>query len=220
MATSDTPPTDGTAKQPARRGFVRCWSASAEWAVALFLCTGLGLLATKGLVFYSKHKQKDLQTPALDINTASPSALMQLPSVGPKLAEEIVAHRPFTKFEELDDVPGIGPVTLEAIRPYVYVDPNTAKDAKVIAAKPAFQQRRPAGNKQKIKAEAERRIVNVNTATAQELDQNLPGIGPVLAGRIIAERKNGLFATLDDLTRVSGIGPKRLERLRPFATVR
>ena len=43
----------------------------------------------------------------------------------------------------------------------------------------------------------------------------LPGVGPVLAGRIVAEREqNGAFYYPEDLLRVSGIGAKKLEQMR------
>ena len=61
--------------------------------------------------------------------------------------------------------------------------------------------------------------IDINSATAQDLER-LPGIGPVLALRIIADREeHGLFGTVDDLDRVSGIGPKKLEELRERVTV-
>jgi competence protein ComEA len=59
-------------------------------------------------------------------------------------------------------------------------------------------------------------VVNINTATAEEL-QLLPGIGEARAQAVIALRKkNGGFKSVDQLTQVKGIGPTALERLRPY----
>ncbi len=62
-------------------------------------------------------------------------------------------------------------------------------------------------------------VVNVNTATVEEL-QLLPGVGEVRALAIVEARKqNGGFKRVDDLLGVTGIGSTSLERLRPFVTV-
>ena len=61
--------------------------------------------------------------------------------------------------------------------------------------------------------------IDVNTATADELEA-LPGIGPTLAAAIVAEReRNGPFRTIDDLNRVPGIGPGRLAQLHDLVSV-
>ena len=61
--------------------------------------------------------------------------------------------------------------------------------------------------------------LDLNTATQEGLDA-LPGVGPVLAGRILAWRTaHGRFTTVDELGEVPGIGPKALERLRPLVRV-
>lgn len=61
--------------------------------------------------------------------------------------------------------------------------------------------------------------VNINAATAAELEL-LPGIGPALAQRIIEERTRlGSFKSIEDLDKVRGIGPRTLERLRPLVRV-
>lgn len=61
--------------------------------------------------------------------------------------------------------------------------------------------------------------INVNTATVEELDAGLPNIGPVRAKAIVDYRtKNGNFNSMEDIGKVKGIGPKRLEKLRPFVT--
>ncbi|MBT0770819.1 helix-hairpin-helix domain-containing protein [Kineosporia sp. J2-2] len=61
--------------------------------------------------------------------------------------------------------------------------------------------------------------VDLNSATVGELDA-LPGVGPVLAGRIVEWRdQNGRFGTVDDLNEVSGIGDTTMEKLRPLVRV-
>ena len=61
--------------------------------------------------------------------------------------------------------------------------------------------------------------VNINTATAQELT-SLPGIGQAKAEAIVKYREaNGPFKSIEDITKVSGIGPKMLEKLRDEITV-
>ena len=67
--------------------------------------------------------------------------------------------------------------------------------------------------------EAEAFAVDLNNGTLAELE-HLPGIGPVLAGRIVAHRtSHGPFQNIDDLVQVPGIGEKRLAQLRPFVGV-
>jgi len=58
----------------------------------------------------------------------------------------------------------------------------------------------------------------LSTAGADSLDL-LPGVGPVLAARLIAAREaHGAFRSWDDVDRVRGIGPKTVERLRALAS--
>jgi competence protein ComEA len=62
-------------------------------------------------------------------------------------------------------------------------------------------------------------LVDLNRSSRMELE-TLPGIGMVLADRIVAYRStNGGFQHVGDLVNVSGIGEKRLRRLEPFVTV-
>jgi len=68
-------------------------------------------------------------------------------------------------------------------------------------------------------AAAETSMININTATAEQLDA-LPGVGPAMAGKIVAYRqKNGPFSAADDLDSVPGIGPAKLEALRDLVTI-
>lgn len=59
-------------------------------------------------------------------------------------------------------------------------------------------------------------LININTADKDELDL-LDGIGPALAGRIIEYRnENGPFKSADELSEVSGIGPKTVENIKDY----
>jgi competence protein ComEA len=62
-------------------------------------------------------------------------------------------------------------------------------------------------------------LLNINQADAASLEA-LPGIGPVLAQRIVSDRDaSGPFRSVDDLDRVTGVGPAVLERVRALLTV-
>ncbi len=61
--------------------------------------------------------------------------------------------------------------------------------------------------------------ININSATAAQLEQ-LPGIGAVMAARILAYRKaHGAFATIDDLTKVGGLGKSKFANLKNFVRI-
>jgi comEA protein len=61
--------------------------------------------------------------------------------------------------------------------------------------------------------------INLNTATSEQLQQ-VPGIGPSTADKILQMRKSyGAFKSVDDLLAVRGIGPKRLEKMRKYLIV-
>lgn len=59
--------------------------------------------------------------------------------------------------------------------------------------------------------------VDLATADAATL-QLLPGVGPTLAGRIVELRDAGVVTKVDDLMRVTGIGRKTFDRLRPYVS--
>ena len=58
---------------------------------------------------------------SVDVNTASFEELQKLPGIGPKLAERIIAHRPYNQIDDLKKVSGIGAKTLDRLRPLVRV---------------------------------------------------------------------------------------------------
>lgn len=60
--------------------------------------------------------------------------------------------------------------------------------------------------------------IDIDQAAALEI-QRLPGIGKVVAERIVSNRDSfGTFGSLKDLQRVKGVGPKLAERIRPHVT--
>lgn len=62
--------------------------------------------------------------------------------------------------------------------------------------------------------------INLNEATQEDLEA-LPGLGPALAGRIIAYRnEHGRFQDIEDLEKISGIGLNKLKDLMPFMTLK
>jgi competence protein ComEA len=161
--------------------------------------------------------------PKVDLNAADRAELLQLPGVGPTLADAILAHRqergPFRSVDDLDAVKGVGGKTLDRLRPMLRAD---AGPAVVRAQAPDTVERlerpsRPSSPTGKLTVGDP--PVDVNAATAEQL-QRLPGVGPKLAERIVAERAVRPFASADDLRRVSGIGPKTVEKLRPLVVCR
>ena len=94
-----------------------------------------------------------------------------------------------------------------------------ATDAAEIARLRAEQLAEDRADKELIKFSAGKYAapgsVDLNTATAREL-QSVSGIGPVLATKIIAGRP---YKTVDELLRISGVGAKQLEKIRPALVI-
>ncbi|RLN73826.1 hypothetical protein BBJ28_00023108 [Nothophytophthora sp. Chile5] len=119
----------------------------------------------------------------MDVNTASPRELQQLPGVGCVTARLIVEARPFAALEELLNVKGIGP----------------AKYAAIVAQKQIFVDDRPwTRNGDDVST----KTIDLNVASTRQLQQ-LKGVGPVLAQRIADARP---FHRKEDLLAVKGIG--------------
>jgi competence protein ComEA len=198
------------------------------------LTAGLLLVSGFGLLRWGT-RPTDLERGAgfayrIDLNQASRAELRQLPGVGNGLAERIERYRDrrggFRSVDELLQVDGIGPATLERLRPWVCVGTEEDEDNE-----PAMPATRPAHKRDTDKAGhgakrslAGKRavalrgaVIDVNRASAEEL-RKLPGIGPKLSQRIVDARGRQPFRSVDDLRRVRGIGPKILEGLRPYAT--
>ncbi|MFA5552879.1 MAG: ComEA family DNA-binding protein, partial [Trueperaceae bacterium] len=55
----------------------------------------------------------------VSVNSAPADLLQSLPGVGPAIAQRIIENRPYSRIDDLLNVPGIGPRTLERLRPQV-----------------------------------------------------------------------------------------------------
>lgn len=63
----------------------------------------------------------------VNINTATRDELESIPRVGPTLAAQIIAGRPYKNVDELISVSGIGPSSLDGMRPFITTDEETRK---------------------------------------------------------------------------------------------
>ena len=156
----------------------------------------------------------------IDPNVAGDVELDRLPGVGAARALRIVQereeHGPFTSVEDLARVPGIGPASVERLRPFLRVDQPGGGGVPILTSVPA----RAASPGPTPRTESRPgALIDLNRATASEL-RELPGVGPVTADRIIAYRsEHGGFRTTEELMEVSGIGPRTLERIAPMVKV-
>jgi competence protein ComEA len=196
--------------------------------LAVFGVVLLGLLVFRGYGPRLASRPTEYHPAAIarqvDLNTADRAELLQVPGVGPVLADAILTQRRdrgrFAAVDDLHAVHGIGDRTLEKIRPWVTV-PAPAATA---AAEPPVErlERKSAASPAPVKSGKLRPgdpPLDVNSASEEEL-QRLPGIGPVMARKIIAARTAEPFKVPDDLRRVKGIGPKTMDRLRPLVACR
>ncbi len=152
----------------------------------------------------------------VDVDRAGADELARLPRVGPKLARRIVeerdAHGPFGSLDGLGRVPGIGPGSRAGLERSV----TFSGEARPLAPAAGPGVGAPGHPPARQTGSCGTLPVPLNRAMAPELDC-LPGVGPALAGRIVADRTaRGPYRGVEDLDRVPGIGKRLVERLRPY----
>lgn len=200
-------------------------SRAAQVALAAIGVVMIGLLAYRGYGHRLSARPTEHHPATIsrhvDLNTADRAELLQIPNVGPTLADAILTHRRdhgrFAAVDDLNAVHGIGDRTLEKIRPWVTVpapDDSAAPEPTVerLERKPVP----PSAPAHSGKLRPGDPPIDVNAASEADL-QRLPGVGPVTARKIVEARP---FREPDDLLRVKGIGSKTMERLRPFVVCR
>lgn len=206
--------------------------------VAVSLVLLFGLILYRG---YGNHlglrpiEAVSPQHAPIDLNRADRVELLQLPGVGPSLADAILAHREsqggFRTVEDIQQVRGVGPKTLEKLKPWLKAEALPPREAGVFLAEPQVEilERKPPPAETRPSPAARPRLtstgklqpgetVPINEASSAELQQ-IPGIGPVLASRIIAEREKQPFSSVNDVLRVNGIGQKTLDKIAPYLSV-
>jgi competence protein ComEA len=155
----------------------------------------------------------------IDLNSASAEILQTLPGVGPAVAQEIIAARPFKSVGDLKNVKGIGEARLRDIRPLVTVREAT----RPASGAPAQSAKGTSASQFEKKIEIERpgaasreAKVNINTASQEELESLLE-IGPVKAQAIIDNRP---YKSIDDVMNVKGIKEGTFDAIKDRITVR
>jgi competence ComEA-like helix-hairpin-helix protein len=162
---------------------------------------------SRNLVEERRVRERPLQEgERLDPNRATAAELDRLPGVGPSTADAIVRSREargrFVRPEEMLEVRGIGPATLDRIRPHLDLS-----EPPGLTAPASRSVRAPDGR------------VDVNHADIEAL-QSLPGVGPALSRRIVEARREAPFRSAEELARVRGIGPATVERIRHRIVIR
>jgi competence protein ComEA len=172
------------------------------------------LWAAESLYAEAERRRRPL-TPGerIDPNSADEVELDRLPGVGPALAQSIATHRrsegPFRSLEDLERVPGLGSIKVKRLAPFTTLPAGVGQGPATGDGGGGSQDADRYGSQ-----------LDLNRASAKEL-QALPGIGPARAQAIVRWRdENGPFRNFQDLSKVPGIGPATVARLRSRIVVR
>jgi competence ComEA-like helix-hairpin-helix protein len=139
----------------------------------------------------------------IDINLATAAELESLPGIGPVLSKRIIAFREkmggFSGIEQIGQVYGLPPETFASIRKSLKITPVPKSGSQQDISPPS--------------------PLDLNAADSTQLE-SLPGIGPVLAARILNIRKEiGFFYSPDQLSGIYGFSQENYQRARPFIGV-
>jgi competence protein ComEA len=231
-------PTPALASGPAKPDRFAAWPRSLQLATAVLAGMLFMLLILRGHAHWSaRFRPLEIESDLplqfrIDLNDADRATLLQVPGIGEAMAERILSYRqdhgPFQSVKQLLEIHGIGSATLERLRPWIEVKGESfAPITRVSATKKQQAPLRVAGSPESnlpspgkpaaapSKVDGLTGPIPINTASLEEL-QKLPRVGLKRAQQIIEERSKSPFQSIEDLRRVSGIGAKTLESLRPY----
>ena len=235
-----TPPLPGFASPlpKPRPDVIVAWPRSAQLATVCLAGVAIGLLALHGYRssrWSTRPAELDRTTGLtyrIDLNRADRAELLQLPGVGPSLAQKIETYRRehghFRSVNDLAEIEGVGPKTLERLRPLVQVKfelaRNDDEDAELESesvpnAKRKSISKRSAPSETVHKKPVPDRPLDLNLAGAEELKNHLDGVGLKLAQRIVEARKKQRFRSIEELRQVNGVTQKILDANRSIITV-
>ncbi len=188
-------------------------SKTAVWVVLMFVLCGMSFAQKKS----SKKPAESANLAAkVDLNTASEQDLEALPEVGAATAKKIIAARPYSSVSDLQKA-GLSAKKIEKLTPLVTASGGGASAEN---AKPSKSERAPkdaksgAAKSDATATSSSGAKVDLNTASEKEIE-DLPGVGPATAKRIIAARP---YASVNDLSK-AGLSAKKIEKITPMATV-
>ena len=145
----------------------------------------------------------------VDINNATQKELEDLPGVGAATAKKIITGRPYTSVDDLAKA-GVPKTTIAKITPLVMVGAATAAKSSPVVPTPVSASTRTAPPA-KIAPTGK---VDINNATEKELE-DLPGVGPATAKKIIAGRP---YTSADDLGK-AGVPKNTIAKITPLVMV-
>lgn len=168
----------------------------------------------------------------VNVNTADLATLETLPGVGPTVAQRIIDGRPYSNITDLEAVKGLGKTKADALEDQVTFGSTStkSKSSKSTSKQTTTGNGRaePADNSTPLPATGRSstgqsnsgETVNINTASAEQLD-TLYGIGPTKAQAIIDYRnEHGRFQSIEDIMKVNGIKEGEFDKIKDNITVR
>jgi len=178
--------------------------------------------AVLALLIASTAEAAKSKSSKVDLNNATQEELEALPGVGAATAQKIIAGRPYSKVSDLSKA-GVSASTIDQISKLVKVgkpasapaeektESKSSSSSKAAASKPAAA---PAASEKSSKSAAAAAPVDLNTASEKELE-DLPGVGPATAKKIIAGRP---YSQVSDLSK-AGVSASTVKKISSLVVV-